>query len=292
MDGPGGFQRWLAVKRMHPHLMANGQLAGMFLDEARVAVGMNHMNVAMVFEVGKDDSTCWIAMEYLHGEPLREVMRRAEDRCLVVSPELAAHIGSDAAEGLHAAHELRGNNNQPLGLVHRDVTPNNLFLTYDGDMKVVDFGISRVADRVLSMRTGTLNSRLPYMSPEQVRGVDVDRTTDIFALGVVLWELTTGRRLFRMDTDLDTLDKVQACVVPRPSSIVPYPIELERVVMKALARRKQDRFQTARELSRALQSYLTQRRALVRPEDVARFMRQAFSDRIQEREAYLVWATS
>src|SRR5262245_31000380 len=291
MDGPGGFQKWVAIKRIHPHLVEDDQFVDMFLDEARIAAGINHANVAQVFDLGKDDNTYWIAMEYLHGEPLREVMRRAEERRAIVTAELASRICSDAAEGLHAAHELRGKNNQLLGLVHRDVTPHNLFLTYDGYTKVVDFRIAKVADRLSSTRAGTLKGKLAYMSPEQVRGAEVDRTTDIFALGVVLWELTTSQRLFRMDTDLDTLEKVQACVVPPPSSLVPdYPVELESVVMKALAKRKQDRFQTAREFSRSLQNFLMRRGAFVGPEEVAQFVRQVFGDRIQKREAHLAWA--
>jgi eukaryotic-like serine/threonine-protein kinase len=291
MDGPGGFQKWVAIKRIHPHLVEDDQFVDMFLDEARIAAGINHANVAQVFDLGKDDNTYWIAMEYLHGEPLREIMRRAEERRVRISPELASRICSDGAEGLHAAHELRGKNGQLLGLVHRDVTPHNLFLTYEGYTKVVDFGIAKVADRLSSTRAGTLKGKLAYMSPEQVRGAEVDRTTDIFALGVVLWELTTNQRLFRMDTDLDTLEKVQACVVPPPSSIVAdYPMELESVVMKALAKRKQDRFQTAREFSRALQNFLMRRGSFVGPEEVAAFVRQVFADRIQKREAHLAWA--
>src|SRR3954454_4654626 len=277
MDGPGGFQKWVAIKRIHPHLVEDDQFVDMFLDEARIAAGINHANVAQVFDLGKDDNTYWIAMEYLHGEPLREMMRRAEERRMRITPELAARICSDAAEGLHAAHELRGKNGQLLGLVHRDVTPHNLFLTYDAYTKVVDFGIAKVADRLSSTRAGTLKGKLAYMSPEQVRGAEVDRTTDISALGVVLWELTTNQRLFRMDTDLDTLEKVQACIVPPPSTIVrDYPPELEAVVMKALAKRKQDRYATAREFSKALQNYLLRRGAFVGPEEVAQFIRHVF----------------
>ena len=291
MDGPGGFQKWVAIKRIHPHLVEDDQFVDMFLDEARIAAGINHANVAQVFDLGKDDNTYWIAMEYLHGEPLREVMRRAEDRGQRIGPELAARICADAAEGLHAAHELRGKNGQLLGLVHRDVTPHNLFLTYDGYTKVVDFGIAKVADRLSSTRAGTLKGKLAYMSPEQVRGAEVDRTTDIFALGVVLWEITTNQRLFRMDTDLDTLEKVQACVVPPPSTIVPgYPPELEACVMKALSKRKQDRYTNAREFSRALQTFLVRSGQFVGPEEVATFVRTVFADRIQKREAHLAWA--
>ena len=292
MDGPGGFQKWVAIKRIHPHLVEDDQFVDMFLDEARIAAGINHANVAQVFDLGKDDNTYWIAMEYLHGEPLREVMRRVEERGQRVPVELAARMCADAADGLHAAHELRGKNGQLLGLVHRDVTPHNLFVTYDGYTKVVDFGIAKVADRLSQTKAGTLKGKLAYMSPEQVRGAEVDRTTDIFALGVVLWELTTNQRLFRMETDLDTLEKVQACVVPPPSTVVPgYPPELEMVVLKALAKRKQDRFQTARELSRALQGFLMRQGAMVGPEEVSQYVRAVFGDRIQKREAHLAWAS-
>ena len=291
MDGPGGFQKWVAIKRIHPHLVEDDQFVDMFLDEARIAAGINHANVAQVFDLGKDDNTYWIAMEYLHGEPLREVMRKAEERRMRIMPDLAARICADAADGLHAAHELRGKNGQLLGLVHRDVTPHNLFVTYEGYTKVVDFGIAKVADRLSSTRAGTLKGKLAYMSPEQVRGAEVDRTTDVFALGVVLWELTTNQRLFRMDTDLDTLEKVQACIVPPPSTIIPgYPPELEACVMKALSKRKQDRFATAREFSRALQAFLMRSGSFCGPEEVGIFVRNVFGDRIQKREEHLAWA--
>src|SRR5262245_35849491 len=291
VEGPGGFQKWVAIKRIHPHLVEDDQFVDMFLDEARIAAGINHANVAQVFDLGKDESTYWIAMEYLHGEPLREVMRRVEERSDRVPFHIAARICADAAEGLHGAHELRGRNGQLLNLVHRDVTPHNLFITYEGYTKVVDFGIAKVIDRLASTRAGTLKGKLAYMSPEQVRGQEVDRRTDIFALGVVLWELTTNRRLFRMETDLDTLEKVQACVVPLPTTLMSnYPPELEQVVMHALPARREDRFQTARELSRALQRFLMTQGTFVGPEDVGDYIKDLFTDRVRKRERYLEWA--
>lgn len=291
VDGPGGFQKWVAIKRIHPHLVEDDQFVDMFLDEARIAAGINHANVAQVFDLGKDDNTYWIAMEYLHGEPLRDVMRRAEELGEQVPFHLAARICADSAEGLHGAHELRGRNGQLLGLVHRDVTPHNLFVTYEGNTKVVDFGIAKVIDRLASTRAGTLKGKLAYMSPEQVRGQEIDRRTDVFALGVVLWELTTNRRLFRMETDLDTLEKVQACVVPLPSTLVPgFPPELEQVVMKALAQRREDRFQTAREFSRALQESLMRQGLFVASDDVGDYLKQLFADRVRKRDRYLEWA--
>jgi serine/threonine-protein kinase len=291
MDGPGGFQKWVAIKRIHPHLVEDQTFIHMFLDEARIAARISHSNVATVFDLGEHEDTYWIAMEYLHGEPLREVMRRTEELAAPMPPEIACRVIADAAEGLHAAHELLGKNGEKLGLVHRDVTPHNLFVTYDGTTKVVDFGIAKFSSRMSSTRAGTLKGKLAYMSPEQVHGEGIDRRTDIFALGVVLWELTTGQRLFRMESDLDTLAKVQECNVPRPSSIVRgYPIDLEKIVMKALSKNRGERFKTAREFSRALQSLLMRRGLFIASDEVAAYMKQIFDDRIKKREAHLRWA--
>jgi serine/threonine-protein kinase len=291
MDGPGGFQKWVAIKRIHPHLVEDETFVNMFLDEARVAARISHPNVATVFELGKHEDTYWIAMEYLHGEPLREVMRRTEEMGQPMPPEIACRAIADAAEGLHSAHELLGRNGEKLQLVHRDVTPHNLFVTYDGTTKVVDFGIAKFSSRMANTRAGTLKGKLAYMSPEQVAGEPIDRRTDVFALGVVLWELTTGQRLFRMDNDLDTLAKVQECNVPRPSTIVRgYPIDLEKIVMKALAKNKNERYRTAREFSRALQSLLMRRGLFIASDEVSSYMASIFADRILKREAHLRWA--
>lgn len=291
MDGPGGFQKWVAIKKIHPHLVEDESFVQMFLDEARVAARISHPNVATVFDLGKHEDTYWIAMEYLHGEPLREVMRRTEELGTAMPPEIACRVIADAAEGLHAAHELLGKNGEKLGLVHRDVTPHNLFVTYDGVTKVVDFGIAKFSSRMSHTRAGTLKGKLAYMSPEQVHGEGIDRRTDIFALGVVLWELTTGQRLFRMESDLDTLAKVQECNVPRPSTLIRgYPVDLEKIVMKALAKNRGERFRTARELSRALQSLLMRRGLFIASDEVAAYVQSIFTDRIQKREAHLRWA--
>ncbi len=291
-DGPGGFQKWVAIKRIHKHLAEDETFIRMFLDEARIAARISHPNVAQVFDLGKHRDTYWIAMEYLHGEPLREVMRAVEESgAPLMGPQVAAKMVADSAEGLHAAHELRDKDGNLLNLVHRDVTPHNLFLTYDGSVKVVDFGIAKVTGRLSNTRAGTLKGKLAYMSPEQVRGGAIDRRTDIFALGVVLWELTTGRRLFRMDSDLETLERVQACVVPPPSTIVQnYPVELESVVMRALAKDAERRFQSARDVSRALQQYLMRAGAFVGPEEIGAYVKHVLSDRYQRREAHLQWA--
>jgi len=291
MDGLGGFQKWVAIKKIHAHLLEDESFVQMFLDEARIVARISHSNVATVFELGRHEDCYWIAMEYLHGEPLRELMRRTEELGTPMPPEIACRVIADASEGLHAAHELTGKNGEKLQLVHRDVTPHNLFVTYDGTTKVVDFGIAKFASRISNTRAGTLKGKLAYMSPEQVHGEPIDRRTDLFALGVVLWELTTGQRLFRMDNDLDTLAKVQECNVPRPSTLVRgYPIDLEKIVMKVLSRNRNERFKTARELSRALQSLLMRRGLFIASDEVASYVQSIFAERIQKREAHLRWA--
>jgi eukaryotic-like serine/threonine-protein kinase len=292
MDGPGGFQKWVAIKRIHSHLIEEESFVQMFLDEAMIAARISHPNVATVFDLGKDQETHWIAMEYLHGEPLRELMRKSEETGHPMPPEIACKVIADAAEGLHAAHELTGKSGEKLGLVHRDVTPHNIFVTYDGVTKVVDFGIAKFNSRLSSStRAGTLKGKLAYMSPEQVHGETIDRRTDIFALGVVLWELTTGQRLFRMDNDLDTLAKVQECNVPRPSTIVRgYPMDLEKIVLKALVKNRAERYRTAREFSRALQSFFMRRGLFIASDEVSACMHSAFQERIGKRDAHLRWA--
>jgi serine/threonine-protein kinase len=293
VDGLGGFQRWFAIKRIHSHLVEDETFVNMFLDEANVAARISHPNVATVFELGRHDDTYWIAMEYLHGEPLREVMRRTEEMGTTMPPEIACRVIAEAADGLHAAHELQGKDGEKLNLIHRDVTPHNLFVTYEGVTKVVDFGIAKFQDRMASTQAGTLKGKLAYMSPEQVQGESIDRRTDIFALGVVLWELTTGQRLFRMDSDLDTLAKVQECNIPPPSTMVRgYPLDLEKILMQALAKKREDRFQTAREFSRALQSLLTRRGLFIASDEVAAYMSSIFVDRIAKREEHLRWASA
>jgi serine/threonine-protein kinase len=288
MDGPGGFQKWVAIKRIHPHLVEDETFVNMFVDEARVVARISHPNVATVFELGKHQDTYWIAMEYLHGEPLREVMRRTEELGRPTPPEIACRVIADAAEGLHAAHELLGDNGEKLGLVHRDVTPHNLFVNYDGSTKVVDFGIAKFRSRTAKTRAGMLKGKVAYMSPEQVAGASVDRRADIFSLGVVLWELTTGQRLFRMENDTDTLAKVQECVVPHPSGVLRgYPGDLEAIVMKALARSSRGRYGTAREFSRALQALLMRRGLFVGADEVSAYMNSIFGDRVRKRETHL-----
>jgi serine/threonine protein kinase len=290
-DGVGNIQKWFAIKRILPRLVKDDHVIKMFLDEARIVASINHPNVTQVFDLGSEGGQYWIAMEYLHGEPVRELLQHVMDHEITLAPGVAARIVADAAAGLHAAHELRGKDGQPLHLVHRDVSPRNLFLTYDGMVKVMDFGVADALGRLAVTEGDMLKGSIPYMSPERLTGLRADRTADIFALGIVLWELTTGRRLFLGNTHAATIDRVVACEVPPPTTFVPgYPSELEAIVMRALSRDPSRRYPTARDLSRALERYLMTSGQLIGPEELSAYSSEVFRDRIKERDEHLRWA--
>lgn len=284
MDGPGGFQKWVAIKKIHPHLVEDESFVQMFLDEARIAARISHPNVATVFDLGKHEDTFWIAMEYLHGEPLREVMRRTEELGTAMPPEIACRVIADAAEGLHAAHELLGKNGEQLGLVHRDVTPHNLFVTYDGVTKVVDFGIAKFASRASHTRAGTLKGKLAYMSPEQLVGSPIDRRSDVFALGVVLYEISTGQKPFLGEHDPQVMAAIVMGNFQPPHVVRPgYPAELEAIVMRALASEPTDRFASAQDMQRALEAWLGTSGPPVLQGHVALLVRERCGDEVAAR---------
>ena len=258
VDGPGGFRKLVALKCIHPHLVRQSGFVEMFLDEARLASRIAHPNVCSVFDFGFADSAYYIAMELLTGEMVGRLCRMVEQHP-ALSP-LPAHAGfcariiADAAEGLHAAHELRGDDGQPLQVVHRDVSPQNLIVTYDGAVKVMDFGIARAVGQLHLTSTGTVRGKFPYMAPEQIEQAAVDRRADVWSLGVVLWELLTGKRLFHREREVDTMRAVLSAPIPAPSSVrAGIPRVLDAVALRALSRNPAHRFTTARELVLALE---------------------------------------
>lgn len=281
LDGPHGFEKLVALKRVHPHLVSERRYVEMFLDEARIASGITHPNVCSVFDFGESDGEYYLAMEYLVGEPLARLLRRAaSSREQRESPLLAlkmARIIEEACEGLHAAHQSRDANGQPLNVVHRDVSPRNLFMTYSGVVQVVDFGIASARQRVHRTATGHLKGTMPYMAPEQVRGGEADRRLDIWSLGVVLWELLTLERLFRRDTEVETMYAVLVGDIPLPSERRPgIPPELDAIVMKALQREPEQRWQTAREMGQALRAFASKQSAVVGAAELSNWMEELF----------------
>jgi serine/threonine-protein kinase len=280
-EGAPGFQKLVALKRIHPHLASETEYVEMFLDEARIASRITHTNVCSVFDFGEADGEYFIAMEYLVGEPLSRVHRRvvatAEQRSSPLLPARFARVIAQACEGLHAAHELRDGNDESLHVVHRDVSAENLFVTYDGATQVVDFGIAHARQRVHHSDAGQVKGTFPYMAPEQMTAAVVDRRVDVWALGAVLWELLTLRRLFLRDTDVNTMYAVLSSEIEPPSKYrTDVPSELDEIVLKALQRSPDERWQSAREMGKALRRFLASQEELVGPAEIADWMAELF----------------
>ena len=289
LRGTAGFEKWIAMKTIHPHIATSSRFVNMFLDEARLASKLDHPNLCSVFDFGEDRGTWFIAMEYLHGETFGVVARTGWSSQHPPPYVMVARILADAARGLHAAHELRLPSGENAGVVHRDVSPENIFVTYAGPTKVVDFGVARwksqTQDRTVA---GELKGKIAYMCPEQLREETVDRRADIWSLGVVLWEVTVGRRLFRRKTDAGTVYAVLNDNVPRPVRFRPdYPPELAAIVMKALERDRDRRYPTALDFARALEQWLASTGKPVGTGEVSEYMHSLFAEQIAFRERLL-----
>ena len=281
IDGASGFEKLIALKRIHRHLAKEKGYIDMFLDEAKIASRITHPNVCSVFDFGEADGEYYIAMEYLVGEPLSRLCGRvARDRARRRHPLLPlrmARIIADACEGLHAAHELKDANGDLLHVVHRDVSPRNLFVTYDGAVQVVDFGIASARQRLHHTSTGQVKGTFAYMAPEQLTANPINRRIDIWALGVSLWEMLATRRLFRRDTTANTIHSVLYDEIVPPSDYrAQVPKALDKIVMKALARDPSERWQTAREMGRALRQFLGTQSEVIGPAELSEWMAEIF----------------
>lgn len=275
----------LVVKRILPDLADDKRLVAMFLDEQRMAATLDHPNIVRTYNVGEVDGKYFISMEYLAGQDLREISRALKRRRLLMPLELALTIVTGAARGLHYAHEKTGGDRKPLHLVHRDVTPHNLFVTYDGAIKLLDFGVAKAANSMGRTSIGTIKGKVPYMSPEQCRGEPPDRRTDIYALGVVLYEISCGVRLYRSSqgSEYQLMQRIIDEPVPAPSSRRPdYPATLEQIVLRALTKHPADRYHSAEEFGDDLDGFARSHCSLASKSDVARFMAELFRSEVDE----------
>ncbi|MCB9537993.1 MAG: serine/threonine protein kinase [Myxococcales bacterium] len=284
--GVEGFARFVAIKRILPHLAEDRRFVEMFITEAKVAVQLSHANIAQVYELGRQDADHYIAMEYVSGKDLlslHHTLKRTGERLPVA---LTAFIGARVAEGLGYAHRKRGQDGRPMGIVHRDISPQNVLVSYDGAVKLIDFGIAKARIRSYEeTQAGVLKGKFGYMSPEQIIDGDVDPRSDIFALGTVLHELLTGKRLFFGDNDFLTLELVREADVPPPSSLNPeVPAELDAILLRALARERADRYQTAGELADDLARYLHQSGPGLSGKGLADWMRTRFAEDLAEEK--------
>lgn len=283
---PGGFNNLVVLKRILPHLADDKAFVQMFLDEARIVSALDHPNVVHVHEMEETPDGRFMVMEFLDGESLFGIMRRLTRLKRDVGHDIAIHVVAEACSGLHAAHELRDEHDEPLSLVHRDVSPHNLLVTYSGKLKVIDFGIAKTENRITRTETGQLKGKFEYMSPEQCAAQPVDRRSDVYALGIVLYELVTGRRLFKRANELLTIKAVTEQPIIPPTELNPEcSPDLEAICVKALEREPKDRFQTCAEMRRALLKVLrAEHRSPKLPEDQMRELMQGiFGDRIAEK---------
>ncbi|WP_437610414.1 serine/threonine-protein kinase [Sorangium sp. So ce834] len=282
--GPAGFNKLVVLKRARAELCEDAEILAMFLDEARLAARLNHPNVVQTYEVGEDGERLFIAMEYLDGQPLSQL--RARVGLTDLSLPVQVRILTDALAGLHYAHELRDFDGTPIHVVHRDASPQNIFVTYDGVIKVVDFGIAKAADSLSETRAGMLKGKVAYMSPEQSRGERVDRRSDVFSVGVILWEAIARRRMWKGYNDLAILGRLGLGELPDLRVAAPdVDPELERICRKALAHAPGDRYATAAELHAELERWLRERHGGMSAREVGAFVAGRFADdraRIQQ----------
>ena len=283
--GLAGFQKLVVIKTLLPHLCEDEELIAMFTDEARLSAQLIHPNICQVFEFDEIGGNYYIAMEYLRGEDLRRLFRACQEQGRPLPLPLICRIIADAAAGLAFAHSLRDPAGRPYGIVHRDISPQNILVTLDGGVKIIDFGIAKAAGRAQHTRTGALKGKCSYMSPEQASGATVDSRADIFALGIVLHELLTGRRLFKAEDDAQTLARVRECRVPPPSEIDPgVDPGLDPIVLKALEKDPALRYESAQDLRLALEDWLVEGRRSAASAHLAEFLKVIYADRL-EREA-------
>lgn len=277
--GQMGFNKLAVIKRLRQALAEEPAFRNMFLDEARLAARLSHPNIVHTYEVGEQNGVYFIAMEYLEGQSLNKVLKEALRRKEGIEPEVAARIIADALGGLHYAHALADYDGRPLGIIHRDISPHNIFVTYDGHTKLVDFGIAKAALSSTETEVGVLKGKVAYMSPEQAMGGRIDQRADIFAMGIVLWEMLARQRLMTGESAANTLHKLMNEPIPRVSAVISgVDPELEAIVGKALEKDPQYRWQSAAEMRDALEAWLRSNPRPARQEEVGRKMLYLFAN--------------
>ncbi|MFO0755807.1 MAG: serine/threonine-protein kinase [Byssovorax sp.] len=285
---PGGFVKPVAIKRIHPHLSEDEQFIHMLHDEANVAAAVKHPNIVGTIDVGAEGDSHYVVLDYVSGEPLSRLVRELKRRNAHPPQWLAAWIGAETASALHAAHEARTLSGEALEIVHRDVSLANVMLSDGGHPMLFDFGVAKAKQRIHHTKAGELKGKLAYMAPEAFQGAAIDRTIDVFALGVMLYELLTGRSPFQRETDLETIAALRSAVVPPPSAIVPQiDRRLDPIVMTAMARERAERYPTAAHVERALRAWAREAEVPHDAAAAARWMEATFPERIALRRALL-----
>ncbi len=275
-QGPVGFNKLVVVKKARTELTQDPEFLSMFLDEARLAARLSHPNVVHTTEIGQDGARYFIAMEYLEGQPMNRLRSRLGKD---FTPTMQARVLAEALAGLHYAHELCDFDGTPLMVVHRDATPQNVFVTYDGQVKVVDFGIAKAVDSSSDTRTGVVKGKVSYMPPEQATGQRVDRRADIYAAGVMLWEAVAGRRMWKGIADITVILELSQGRIPAITDVVPdVPLPLARIIDKALAPKREDRYETAEDMQRDIEAYLASVPDALTTREIGKFITERFAE--------------
>jgi serine/threonine-protein kinase len=292
LTGMGGFQRFVAMKRLHPHLATEKEFVEMFLDEARIAARIHHPNVVPILEVGASPVGYYLVMEYIEGDTLARLLARAASTGKKLPVSIALRVAIDMLSGLHAAHELHDDQNQPVNLVHRDVSPQNVLVGQDGIARITDFGVARAASRLTATRVGQLKGKIAYMAPEQAAGSEeLDRRADVFSSGVVIWEALAQKRLFKAENEAATLSRVIAEPVPLLFQVAPVVSkEVSGVVMRALDRDRDKRFPNCAAFADALEAAAALKDKVATPRELAAYVQEVMGQEIaQQRDNVRTW---
>jgi hypothetical protein len=286
--GAGGFERLVAIKRILPNIAEDEEFITMFIDEAKITVQLNHANIAQIYELSSIANSYFIAMEYVSGKDMRAVFDRCRKRGEPAPIPLSCYLIAQCCEGLDYAHRANDKTGRPMGIVHRDVSPQNALISYEGEVKVIDFGIAKAAGKATKTQAGILKGKFGYMSPEQIRGLPLDRRSDVFAIGVCLYEMLTGERLFVGDSDFSVLEKVRKVEVLPPSHFNrKIPDALEKIVMKSLAKDVDERYSYASELAEDLRKFLYTSGYSFGRKDLAAFMKATFAEDVDKEKTRL-----
>src|SRR5258708_3346337 len=271
-------RRLVAIKRILPSIAEDDEFIQMFRDEAAIASQLDHPNIAKIYDVGKVDLSYYLALEFVNGKDLRVLFDRAVRTEEPLPLEFILYVIGRAAEGLDYAHHRQDAKGRPLGVVHRDVSPQNILVSFDGDVKIIDFGIAKAAGKLARTQVGTIKGKFGYMSPEQVRGLPIDQRSDVFSLGICLWELLTLERLFAGDNEIVIMEKIRGCEIPSLISKAPnVPKDLEKIVMKALAKDADHRYSSATELFSELNAFARTKGLTLDRAHAAEYMRRTFA---------------
>jgi serine/threonine-protein kinase len=279
-----GFKKSVAIKRILPSLTKNDKFVSMFLDEAKLSLFLQHANIVQVFDIGVTDASYFLVMEFVDGCNLKALLERLKEKGRRIEIALAIYVMMECCKALNYAHHAESPEHEPLNIVHRDVSPPNILLSKMGEIKLVDFGLAKANSQIESTDPGVVKGKFSYLSPEAASGLEVDHRADIFAAGIILWEMFTGRRLFYGDTDYQTVELVRQARIPSIAALNPeIEPELEGIVRKALARDPADRFYHAADLADALAQFLFSRRMKVTARDVASLVKDTQLERMRKR---------